>query len=63
MTSAQFGLHDVLKDASLETACDLASRLERVCYDLDPAARDMAEDLSLMLEYLRLHFNLVRAKD
>lgn len=55
----KFELHDVLKDVNLEKVCDLADRLVRICGDLNPEVRDMTEDLSLALEYLRLHFKLV----
>ena len=55
----KFELHDVLKDVDLEKVCDLASRLERVTGDLHPEVKEMTEDLSFMLEYLRLHFKLV----
>jgi hypothetical protein len=52
----KFELHPILKDASLEKACDLADMQVRC------ASPGRAVDLHYMLEYLRLHFDLVPKK-
>jgi hypothetical protein len=49
-------LHPDLQDASLEKACEMADRQVR-CYRPGTAV-----DLSYMLEYLRLNFDLVPKK-
>lgn len=57
----KFELHPDLQDASLEKAAELANALVT---GLDGRRRahdpgQLAADLSFMLEYLRLNFNLV----
>ena len=52
----KFELHPDLKDASLEKACELANWLTNE-YD-----SDLMADLSYMLEYFRLNFDLVPKK-
>jgi hypothetical protein len=49
-------LHPTLRGASLEAACEMADRQVR-CYRPGTAV-----DLSYMLEYLRLNFDLVPKK-
>ena len=60
----KFELHSDLKEASLEAACELADKLTRVNLKFldNSAAFTTASDLSYMLEYLRLNFNLVPKK-
>lgn len=60
----KFELHPILKDASLERACELANNLT---WGIDGRVRahdpvQIAADLSYMLEYLRLNFDLVEKK-
>ena len=62
VTPKTFELHPELKDASLEKVCDLANQLVnsfdgRAAKPIDQG--QLAFDLSYMLEYLRLNFNLV----
>lgn len=58
---AKFQLHPDLADASLEAAADLANKLHALrLYGVHAAA--LAEDLSYMLEYLRLNFVLTPKK-
>ena len=57
----KFELHPLLRDASLERACELANNLT---WGIDGRVRahdpgQIAADLSYMLEYLRLNFDLV----
>ena len=52
----KFELHPDLKDASLEKACELANWLSSA------SESDLLADLSYMLEYLRLNFDLVPKK-
>ena len=52
----KFELHPDLQDASLEKACELADQQVRC------NRPDTAVDLSYMLEYLRLNFDLVPKK-
>ena len=54
-----FELHDSLKDVTLESVCDLADKVVRVTGDQNHEIRQMTEDLSFALEYLRLHYKLV----
>ena len=64
----KFELHPCLKDANIEKACELANALvwhndarrHPRASRLDPS--QTAFDLSYMLEYLRLNFNLVPKK-
>lgn len=64
----KFELHPRLKDANLEKACELANALvwhndarrHPRASRLDPS--QTAFDISCMLEYLRLNFDLVPKK-
>lgn len=61
MDNNTFELHPLLKDASLDKAAQLANTLVEGL-DGRIRARDpgqIAADLSFMLEYLRLNFELV----
>jgi hypothetical protein len=65
----KFELHPDLQDASLEKACGLADKivnLSEACPtgfgDDDCPTATLAADLSYMLEYLRLNFDLVPKK-
>ena len=61
----KFELHPDLQDASLEKACGLADGLHTMLDNGDPALlyhKEKAADLSYMLEYLRLNFDLVPKK-
>ena len=59
----KFELHPRLKDANIEKACELADKLTRANLKfLDNSVATTASDLSYMLEYLRLNFNLVPKK-
>ena len=59
----KFELHPRLKDANIEKACELADKLTRANLQfLDNSVATTASDLSYMLEYLRLNFNLVPKK-
>ena len=59
----KFELHPCLKDANIEKACELADKLTRANLKfLDNSVATTASDLSYMLEYLRLNFNLVPKK-
>ena len=61
MDNNKFELHPLLKDASLDKAAQLANSLV-VALDGRVRAHDpgqIAADLSFMLEYLRLNFDLV----
>jgi hypothetical protein len=56
-------LHPDLQDASLEKACELADKLTRANLKfLGISVATTASDLSYMLEYLRLNFDLVPKK-
>jgi len=58
-------LHPDLHDASLEKACKMADNLHTMLDNGNPAVlyhKDKAFDLSYMLEYLRLNFDLVSKK-
>ena len=62
VTPKTFELHPELKDASLEKVCDMANQLVnsfdgRGAKPIDQG--QLAFDLSYMLAYLRLNFNLV----
>ena len=57
-----FELHPDLKDASLEKVCDMANQLVNSFDGRNVKPIDqgqLAFDLSYMLEYLRLNFNLI----
>lgn len=62
----KFEIHFFLKDASLEKACDLASRIADIA-DACPAGygedscgtTEDIKNLHYMLEYFRLNFELV----
>lgn len=60
MDNNKFELHPLLKDASLDKAAQLANTLAE---GLDGCRRmhdpRVAADLSFMLEYLRLNFELI----
>jgi len=59
----KFELHPDLQDASLEKACEMADKLTRANLKfLGNSVANRAADLSYMLEYLRLNFNLVPKK-
>lgn len=59
----KFELHPDLQDASLEKACKMADKLTRANLKfLDNSVATTASDLSYMLEYLRLNFDLVPKK-
>lgn len=62
----KFELHPDLQDASLEKACEIANRLVHTAHMSRESDEDiesvMAADLSYMLEYLRLNFDLVPKK-
>jgi hypothetical protein len=61
----KFELHPDLQDASLEAACGLADGLHTMLDSGNPALlyhKGKAADLSYMLEYLRLNFDLVPKK-
>jgi|GEM_PF-3385074 len=53
-----FELHLDLKDASLEAVADMADRLLREV-PAGTGAHVLARDISWVLEYLRLNFDLV----
>ena len=59
----EFKLHPDLKDASLDKVCDMANKLVE-CFDSRQINRppvdkgQLAFDLSYMLEYLRLNFDI-----
>ena len=58
-----FELHPDLQDASLEKACEMADKLTRANLKfLGNSVANTAADLSYMLEYLRLNFDLVPKK-
>ena len=59
----KFELHSDLKEASLEKACGIANGLHTMLDNGNPSVlyhKEKAADLSYMLEYLRLNFNLVK---
>jgi len=61
----KFELNPFLKDASLEKVCEMADKLYTMLDNGNPAVlyhKDKAFDLSYMLEYLRLNFDLVPKK-
>jgi hypothetical protein len=63
----KFELHPDLQDASLEKACEMADDLHTMLNNRGgttrpAAAKQNAADLSYMLEYLRLNFDLVPKK-
>ena len=61
----KFKLHPDLQDASLEAACGLANNLHTMLDNGNPTIlyhKEKAFDLSYMLEYLRLNFDLVPKK-
>ena len=59
----KFELHTDLQDASLEAACKMADKLTRANLKfLGNSVATTASDLSYMLEYLRLNFDLVPKK-
>ena len=61
----KFELHPDLQDASLEKACGIANGLHTMLDNGNPSVlyhKEKAADLSYMLEYLRLNFNLVPKK-
>jgi len=65
MSNDKFELHPELKDASLEKVCEMADYLYMMLDNGDPAQRaprGKAHDLSYMLEYIRLTFDLVPKK-
>ena len=60
-----YQFHPELKDASLEKICEIANQLVnsfdgRIAEPIDQ--RQLAFDVSYMLEYLRLNFDLVPKK-
>ena len=56
-------LHLDLQDASLEKVCEMADKLTRANLKfLGNSVANTAADLSYMLEYLRLNFDLVPKK-
>ena len=62
MSSRDCEIHPELKEASLEKVCDMANKLVnsfdgRIAQPIDQG--QLAFDLSYMLEYLRLNFDLV----
>ena len=62
MPSRDYELHPELKEASLDKVCEMANQLVnsfdgRIVEPIDQG--QLAFDLSYMLEYLRLNFNLV----
>lgn len=58
-----FEFHPDLQDASLEKACEMADKLTRANLKfLGASVAERAFDLSYMLEYLRLNFDLVPKK-
>jgi len=60
MDNNKLDLHPLLKDASLEKACELADKLTRANLKfLGNSVENTAADLSYMLEYLRLNFVLL----
>ena len=58
----KFELHPDLKDASLEKVCEMAKKLKSTSHMSRITAEEIAFDLSYMLEYLRLNFDLVPKK-
>lgn len=61
----KFELRPDLQDASLEKVCEMANGLLTMLDNGNPAIlyhKDKALDLSYVLEYLRLHFDLVPKK-
>ena len=61
----KFELHPDLQDASFEAACRLADNLHMMLDNGNPTIlyhKEKAADLSYMLEYLRLNFDLVPKK-
>lgn len=56
-------LHPDLQDASLEKVCEMADKLTQANLKfLGKSVAEKAADLSYMLEYLRLNFDLVPKK-
>jgi hypothetical protein len=55
-------LHPDLHDASLEKACEMANGLIHTAHMSRATVEEKAFDLSYMLEYLRLNFDLVPKK-
>ena len=65
MNDDKFQLHPDLQDASLEKVCEMADCLHTMLDSGNPALlyhKGKAADLSYMLEYLRLNFDLVPKK-
>jgi len=65
MNDDKFQLHPDLQDASLEKVCEMADGLHTMLDSGNPALlyhKGKAADLSYMLEYLRLNFDLVPKK-
>ena len=63
--NTKFELHPRLKDANLEAACKMADGLHTMLDNGNPTIlyhKEKAADLSYMLEYLRLNFDLVPKK-
>ena len=54
-------IHEILRDASLEKACDMANSLALKAFygGAEGEVRELSEDLHYLLEYLRLNFDLV----
>ena len=61
----KFELHLDLQNVSLEKVCEIADNLHTMLDNGNPSIlyhKDKAADLSYMLEYLRLNFDLVPKK-
>ena len=54
----KFELHPCLQDSSLEAACDLANQLTSTAHMSRTTVEEIAFELSYMLEYLRLNFDI-----
>ena len=62
MDDDKFQLHPGLQDASLEAVCKMANRLVKESQGSRGTVSTLAFDVSYMLEYLRLNFDLVPKK-
>ena len=60
--SNKFKLDPDLKDASLEKVCEMANELTTTSHMSKDTREGLAADLSCMLDYLRLNFDLVPKK-
>lgn len=62
MSNDKFQLHPDLKDASLKKVCEMANRLVKESQGSRGTVSTLAFEVSYMLEYLRLNFDLMPKK-